>query len=74
MFFCWRFWAASPTRSANACARYIQDHQLPEGGWAIYPGGPAEVSASVKAYFALKLVGYSPDDPALVRARKAILE
>ncbi|MGZ3337071.1 MAG: squalene--hopene cyclase [Isosphaeraceae bacterium] len=56
------------------CARYILDHQLPEGGWSIYPGGPAEVSASVKAYFALKLVGYSPDDPALVRARKVILE
>ena len=54
--------------------RYILDHQLPEGGWSIYPGGPAEVSASVKAYFALKLVGYSPDDPALVRARKVILE
>jgi len=56
------------------CARYILDHQLPDGGWSIYPGGPAEVSASVKAYFALKLVGYSPDDPALVRARKAIRE
>jgi len=56
------------------CARYILDHQLPEGGWSIYPGGPAEVSASVKAYFALKLVGYSPDDPALVRARMAIRE
>ncbi len=58
----------------ESCARYILDHQLPEGGWSIYPGGPAEVSASVKAYFALKLVGYSPDDPALVRARKAIRE
>ena len=56
------------------CARYILDHQLPDGGWSIYPGGPAEISASVKAYFALKLVGYSPDDPALVRARQAILE
>ena len=37
--------------------RYIQDHQLADGGWAIYPGGPTDVSASVKAYFALKLVG-----------------
>ncbi len=55
-------------------ARYILDRQLPEGGWSIYPGGPAEVSASVKAYFALKLVGYSRDDPALVRARNVILE
>ena len=40
-----------------SCAAYILDQQLPDGGWAIYPGGPAEVSASVKAYFALKLVG-----------------
>ena len=56
------------------CARYIQDHQLPEGGWAIYPGGPTDISASVKAYFALKLTGRSPDEPEMVRARRAILE
>ena len=47
--------------------------QRPDGGWAIYPGGPCEVSASVKAYFALKLLGVSPDDPAMRRARQAIL-
>ncbi|MGC8640309.1 MAG: squalene--hopene cyclase [Isosphaeraceae bacterium] len=56
------------------CARYLLDLQLPGGGWAIYPGGPPEISASVKAYFALKLVGYSADDPALARARKVILD
>ncbi len=56
------------------CARYIQDHQLPGGGWAIYPGGPADVSASVKAYFALKLTGRSPDEPEMARARRAILD
>jgi squalene-hopene/tetraprenyl-beta-curcumene cyclase len=32
------------------------------------------VSASVKGYFALKLAGYKPDHPALVRARTRILE
>jgi squalene-hopene/tetraprenyl-beta-curcumene cyclase len=56
------------------CARYIQDNQLVDGGWAIYPGGPTDVSASVKAYFALKLVGSAPDEPAMVRARQAILD
>ena len=56
------------------CARYIQDHQLPDGGWAIYPGGPTDVSASVKAYFALKLTGRSPDEPTMAMARRAILE
>jgi len=55
----------------KAC-RYILNRQLPEGGWAIYPGGPAEVSASVKAYFALKIVGVRADDPAMVRARSAV--
>ena len=53
----------------NKLARYIQDHQLEEGGWAIYPGGPVDVSASVKAYFALKLVGIDPGDGAMERAR-----
>ena len=32
------------------------------------------VSASVKVYFGLKLAGYSPDDPAMQRARRKILE
>jgi squalene-hopene/tetraprenyl-beta-curcumene cyclase len=55
-------------------ARYTQDQQLAQGGWAIYPGGPTDVSASVKAYFALKLVGISPDEPFMARARRAILQ
>jgi hypothetical protein len=46
--------------------------QLPTGGWAIHPDGAVDVSASVKAYFALKLVGHRPEEPALVRARAAI--
>jgi squalene-hopene/tetraprenyl-beta-curcumene cyclase len=58
---------------ARAC-RYMLNLQLPGGGWAIYPGGPPEISASVKAYFALKLVGASVDDPAMARAREAVLE
>src|SRR5437016_10394829 len=35
-------------------AHYVQRHQMAEGGWNIYPSGPADLSASVKAYFALK--------------------
>ncbi len=56
----------------KAC-KYLFEHQLPEGGWAIYPGGPVDVSASVKAYFALKLVGMSPEHPGMVKAREAVL-
>src|SRR5215469_10712531 len=55
-------------------ARYILQYQNEDGGWPIYAAGPSNISASVKAYFSLKLVGYGADDPALQRARKKILE
>src|SRR5947207_752335 len=56
------------------CANYILRGQNEDGGWPIYNGGPSNISASVKAYFSLKLAGYKPDHPALERARKKILE
>jgi squalene-hopene/tetraprenyl-beta-curcumene cyclase len=55
-------------------ARYVRRRQLPGGGWAIYPGGPPEVSASVKAYFVLKLAGDAPAAPHMARARRTIHE
>ena len=56
------------------CCNYILQHQNDDGGWPIYVDGPSNLSASVKAYFALKLTGYQPDHPALERARQKILE
>src|SRR5690242_20015129 len=47
-------------------------HQNEDGGWPIYKGGPSNISASVKAYFALKLMGYEADHPVLERARTKI--
>ena len=52
----------------------ILERQLADGGFNIYVGGPAEVSASVKAYFALKVAGLSPEDARMVRLRRRILE
>lgn len=48
---------------------HIFSMQLPEGGWNIYYGGPAEVNATIKAYLALKLAGVSETDPRMLRAR-----
>src|SRR5205814_8569378 len=56
------------------CADYILRGQNEDGGWPIYNGGPSNISASVKAYFSLKLAGYKPDHPALQRANAKILE
>src|SRR5690349_9687704 len=55
-----------PERFAKA-ARYILQHQNEDGGWGIYADGPSNISASVKAYFGLKLAGYHADDAALKR-------
>ncbi len=55
------------------CARHILKRQLPDGGWNVYFGGPSEINASVKGYFALKLAGYSMDLPFMRKARENIL-
>jgi squalene-hopene/tetraprenyl-beta-curcumene cyclase len=52
---------------------YLRSAQLADGGWPIYSGGPSEISASVKAYFALKLVGISADEPFMRKAKECIL-
>ncbi len=68
MYFLGRGESEKVRKSAN----YLRDKQLEQGGWAIYPGGPADVSASVKAYFVLKLVGDDPAAAHMVRAKQAI--
>jgi len=55
------------------CVRHIVKRQLPDGGWNIYYGGPSEINASVKAYFALKLAGCSPESPLMQEARATIM-
>ncbi len=54
-------------------AAYLKAVQGDHGGWALFYGGEFNISASVKAYFALKLVGESPDAAHMTRARDAIL-
>ncbi len=55
------------------CVAHIRRRQLTDGGWNIYDGGPSEINACVKAYFALKLAGSNPNDPWMVEARANIL-
>jgi squalene-hopene/tetraprenyl-beta-curcumene cyclase len=54
-------------------ANYLRAKQLPDGGWDLFPGSPSDISATVKAYFALKLVGHGPDEPFMAKARENIL-
>jgi squalene-hopene/tetraprenyl-beta-curcumene cyclase len=52
---------------------HIFSHQLPDGGWNIYYGGPSEVNATIKGYLALKLAGVPVTDPRMLRAREVAL-
>jgi squalene-hopene/tetraprenyl-beta-curcumene cyclase len=54
-------------------AGYIRATQGADGGWPLFHGGASDLSASVKAYFALKAAGDSVDAPHMARARAAIL-
>ena len=54
--------------------QYIKQKMLPGGGWAIFPGGPPELSASVKAYFVMKLYGISPNEEFMQQSREMILK
>jgi squalene-hopene/tetraprenyl-beta-curcumene cyclase len=67
-------WEPETRTIIDKAARAILERQLPDGGFNIYPGGPSEVSASVKGYFALKLAGIHPDDARMARLCCRILE
>ena len=62
---------AEPERIAKL-ANYVRRRQLADGGWSIYPGGPSELNATSKAYFALKLAGDSTEAPHMAQARETV--
>jgi squalene-hopene/tetraprenyl-beta-curcumene cyclase len=54
-------------------ANYLRDTQGDDGGWPLFHAGESDVSATVKAYYALKMVGDEPDAPHMRRAREVVL-
>jgi squalene-hopene/tetraprenyl-beta-curcumene cyclase len=54
-------------------AAYLRRIQGARGGWPLFHDGDFDVSASVKAYFALKMLGDAPEAEHMRRAREAIL-
>src|ERR1700743_1383740 len=53
-------------------ANYLRRIQGSHGGWPLVHDGDFDMSASVKAYFALKMIGDPIDAPHMARAREAI--
>jgi squalene-hopene/tetraprenyl-beta-curcumene cyclase len=53
-------------------AVYLRNRQQAGGGWPLFHNGAFDISASMKAYFALKMIGDDPDVPHMRKAREAI--
>src|SRR4029450_11635646 len=71
LLFCHLLERVDREREAKIVA-YLRGGQLADGGWGLYEGGPARLSATIKAYFAMKVAGVSPHDAAMARARALI--
>ena len=69
-----RFLGLVDSERERKIAHYLLHTQLDDGGWPIFSGGPSDISATVKAYFALKLAGVASDEPVMQRAKDLVLQ
>ncbi len=63
------FFGSVDARREQRIGRYLRRRQQENGSWPLYEGGPGDLSATVKAYFALKLAGDVPEALHMVQAR-----
>ncbi|NDJ24833.1 squalene--hopene cyclase [Nostoc sp. B(2019)] len=69
-----KIWGTDQTRPLHKVETYLRSQQRQHGGWELFYGDGGELSTSVEAYMALKLLGVSASDPAMIQARAFILK
>ncbi|BBD64699.1 squalene/oxidosqualene cyclase [Nostoc commune NIES-4072] len=69
-----KIWGTDHGRPLHKVAAYLRQEQRQHGGWELYYGDGGELSTSVEAYMALRLLGVPATDPAMIRARAFILQ
>ncbi|MEH2076600.1 MAG: squalene--hopene cyclase [Nostoc sp.] len=69
-----KIWRTDQTRPLHKVEAYLRQEQRQHGGWELYYGDGGELSTSVEAYMALRLLGVPANDPALIRAKAFILQ
>src|SRR5918994_6078071 len=57
----------------GALSAHIHSIQSADGSWPLFAKGDGDLSATVKAYYALKLAGDDPDAPHMQKARAFVL-
>jgi squalene-hopene/tetraprenyl-beta-curcumene cyclase len=68
-----KIWGTDQTRNLHKVETYLRSQQRQHGGWELFYGDGGNLSTSVEAYMALKLLGVPANDPAMIKAREFIL-
>ncbi len=69
-----KIWGTDQTRPLHKIAAYLRSQQRQHGGWELFYDDGGELSTSVEAYMALRLLGVPANDPDMIRARDFILQ
>jgi squalene-hopene/tetraprenyl-beta-curcumene cyclase len=69
----YKIWGVDSTKPLKKIESYLRSQQRSHGGWELFYGDGGDLSTSVEAYMALRLLGVSKNDPDLVRAKQFIL-
>ena len=69
-----KIWQTDNSRPLEKVEPYLRSQQREHGGWELYFGDGGDLSTSVEAYMALRLLGVPARDPALLKARDFILQ
>jgi squalene-hopene/tetraprenyl-beta-curcumene cyclase len=69
----YQIWGTQASYPRHKVETYLRQHQRDHGGWELFAADGGELSVSVEAYMALRILGVSASDPVLVKARAFIL-
>ena len=69
-----RFLGIDHSPIAAGAERHILEKQRDDGSWSLYHDGPGDLSTTIEAYVALRLMGFDPSSAPLARARRLILD
>ncbi|MBE9225633.1 squalene--hopene cyclase [Phormidium sp. LEGE 05292] len=68
-----KIWGTDSSRPLHKAEAYLRKEQREHGGWELFYGDGGELSTTIEAYMALKLLGVSETDSAMSKAREFIL-
>ncbi|MEB3247947.1 MAG: squalene--hopene cyclase, partial [Merismopediaceae bacterium] len=68
-----KIWGTDRLRPLHKAEKYLRQQQNDQGGWELYYGDGGDLSTSIEAYMALRVLGVPAEDPALQKAKAFIL-